>query len=224
MKIRPARKKGPVSQQLVVRAVQSGIERAAREYPQMSGLLARDAPEAFFVSSIASRLRAETKGKCYVVLEKIVRDILVKAGAREKGRYKIKMRKAGRADILLQFKDKERRPWALIEVKHPLAIVDKKRIDPDVERICSTLLHARESSSLRFGIFAFYYGKKINQVESLKVMESKVKNKIEKYILKLAKVNGCCAKLDMKTNGDGERKPGSAAVCFVIKRRRDTSG
>lgn len=55
MKSQKANKKGPASRLSIVQAVQSGIRRAALEYPKMSGnLVAGKAPEYFFVSYIVT--------------------------------------------------------------------------------------------------------------------------------------------------------------------------
>ncbi|MFM9969810.1 MAG: hypothetical protein ACKVQK_15570 [Burkholderiales bacterium] len=214
-----SKKMGQVSEKLIVQTVQDGIKRAASLYRTVSGgQNARQAPEYFFVSQIALQLHDKTKEKCYVILEKKVSEMLLEAGAKQIGRYKNKIRVNGRSDIVLLYKGKDKRPRALIEVKSPLTVVDKRRFAPDIERICHVLLRARAISYLHFGIFAFYYGKG-QEHESKDSMRKNI-SEIVKPIKCLARKNGCWAKLTPGSHGIYSGDQSFAPVCLVIKRMR----
>jgi len=139
----------------IFESVLSGIEQASDEFCKISGWDSLwYAPEYFLTCSIARQLASHKKGA--LTIEDCVRDTMHIAGANGPGRPRYGLRKDGRFDLVLWWKNDK--PRAVIEVKHPLYNPTKVFKD-DIVRIRDVLVASQcKDGSFQFGGLAFWTG------------------------------------------------------------------
>lgn len=174
--------KGRVSVSTVVSACIEGITNAQNQYVSMSG---GDwvywAPEYFITSSIAQSLH-NASGKKYITIENGAYDALYYAGAVGQGRLHRDIRPSGRFDLLLWWA--KGHPRAVIEVKN--RVFNKSQYESDLKRIAAVISRKKDSSTMEFGVFAFYSATKNSSSKcSHDILEQRkkiIKNNAKKII------------------------------------------
>jgi hypothetical protein len=136
----------------IITAVLKGIELSQKKYEAWSGgwwLWA--APEYLITVNVAENI-AKLAGSKYITLEESSRDAIEDAGAKGRGRLPRTIREHGRVDIVLWWASET--PRAIIEIKNQ--IYTNAQYIKDVERIKEFLKRNSQSSTLQFGLLAFY--------------------------------------------------------------------
>lgn len=142
-----------VAMDIISGAIISGIEKAHEDYQRMSGgLWVWTAAEYVLTTYIAKEL-SDMQGAKFVTVESNGQSSMDHAGAIAPGPKPSKARLSGRFDILLWWGKAQ--PRAVIEVKNQPG--GPSGWFHDIERITSVLRISREKSSIKFGVFAYYY-------------------------------------------------------------------
>lgn len=195
----------------VVDATIVGIKNAQRQYHEWSGgNWLWEAPEFFITTCIANQI-STLEGSKYLTLENGASDAIVDAGARGRGRLHSHIREAGRVDILLWWADGT--PRAIIEVKNQINYLGQYH--DDIKRIDKFLKRSPGTSSLQFGLFAFYDSAVNGPRKSAKL----------KVADKLANIHGECKSLLgkqfsaslHKSEIHEEEDSAWAAACLLVK-------
>ena len=142
-----------VATDVISGAIISGIEKAHEDYRRMSGgYWVWTAAEYMLTTYIAKEL-SEMEGAKFITVESNGLSSMDHAGAIAPGPKPCKARLNGRFDILLWWG--KAKPRAVIEVKNQPG--GPSGWFHDIERITSVLKIGREKSSIKFGVFAYYY-------------------------------------------------------------------
>lgn len=142
-----------VATDVISGAIISGIEKAHEDYRRMSGgYWIWTAAEYMLTTYIAKEL-SDMEGAKFVTIESNGISAMDHAGAIAPGPKPGKARLNGRFDILLWWGKAQ--PRAVIEVKNQPG--GPSTWFHDIERITSVLKISREKSSIKFGVFAYYY-------------------------------------------------------------------
>ncbi len=196
---------GPVGVRQFEEAIHAGIRRAYQDYPVLSELDVKEAPEYYLTVKIADELK---KLKLFVDLECSVKTTLKLAGAVQPGPIPTKLRGNGRFDFVAH--SLGNKPRFLGEVKHPVGVIS--RLDKDLERICGVLNHGR-SNSFQSGVIAFYAFKKkrAGSVEALQ----KLIDELQKRCTIASSESSCNVRMSWKSLAKHDDYA-SASVCMLI--------
>ncbi len=139
----------------VFASVLHGIEQASESFCKISGWESLwYAPEYFLTCAIASALAESGSGE--TTIEDGVRQTMKIAGANGPGKPRNGLRKGGRFDLVLWWK--QGTPRAVIEVKHPL-YSPSKVFEDDIIRIRDVLdASLKTGGSFQFGGLSFWTG------------------------------------------------------------------
>lgn len=195
----------------IVDATIAGIESAHKQYQKWSGgQWLWEAPEYLITTSIALKI-FNLEGNKYITLENGASDAIKDAGARGRGKLHNHIRETGRVDIVLWWANET--PRAIIEVKNQINHHGQYR--HDITRIEKFLRRGSDTSTLQFGLFAFYDS----------AMDGKQKTSNEKVDDKLKSVHEECKAIlgdDFSTSLHKskiyrEKESAWAAACLLIK-------
>ncbi|MFQ5628355.1 MAG: hypothetical protein ACE5I1_06315, partial [bacterium] len=136
----------------IIEATLCGIELSQKKYENWSGgCWLWEAPEYLITINVAENI-AKLSGSKYLTLEHSAKYALEDAGAKTRGRLPHDIRELGRVDILLWWANET--PRAIIEIKNQIYTTDQ--YSRDIKRIKEFLKRKQTSSSIQFGLFAFY--------------------------------------------------------------------
>lgn len=145
-------KHGPTKASEIIDALINGGERAVNDFFEVSGGEWFDeAPEYLLTTYVAMSIK--NVDKAYALVEVPVDQTRKEAGASRPGRPAYDERRNGRFDVVVYWDNGN--PRGMIEVKSPLYIDDRTKVNPDFIRICKTL-KAHPDSTFQFGTFLFY--------------------------------------------------------------------
>lgn len=171
-----------VATDVISGAIISGIEKAHEDYRKMSGgYWVWTAAEYMLTTYIAKEL-SEMEGAKFVTIESNGSSSMEHAQAIAPGPKPLKARLNGRFDILLWWGKSQ--PRAVIEVKNQPG--GPSTWYHDIERITSVLKISRETSSIKFGAFAYYYsaadGELLSGAEKVSQKFARVEDYVRKQI------------------------------------------
>lgn len=163
-------------------SVLRGVEQASESFCKISGWESLwYAPEYFLTCAIARELAESGSGE--TTIEDGVRETMEIAGANGPGKPRNGLRKGGRFDLVLWWK--QGTPRAVIEVKHPL-YSPSKVFEEDIVRIRDVLeASLKTGGSFQFGGLAFWTG--ANQTNEKPDSVKKRIIEIRKSLLKSAR-------------------------------------
>lgn len=156
----------------IIKSTLDGIDESMNIYQTWSdGEWLWNAPEYFITVKIAENI-SKIYGTKYITLEDNVETTLNLAKA--KGSTSDVSRKNGRFDIVVW--GKKGRPRAIVEVKRNVYRAGK--IEEDIERIQEVLKRKKSTSTIEFGLIAFY----TNRGYKKKNAKQNVENKMDKML------------------------------------------
>ncbi|WP_312045108.1 hypothetical protein [Erwinia sp.] len=142
-----------VSTETISGAIITGIEKAHEDYRQMSGGYWVWTAAEYMLTTYIAKALSDMPGAKFVTLESNGLSSMDHAGAIAPGPKPAKARLSGRFDVLLWWGKAQ--PRAVIEVKNQPG--GPSGWYHDIERITSVLSINRDASSIKFGVFAYYY-------------------------------------------------------------------
>lgn len=142
-----------IAMDVIAGAVISGIEKAQADYERMSGGEWLWAAAEYLLTTYIAREIGALPGSKFVTVESHGQTAITDAGATVPGPKPRKARLRGRFDLLLWWANST--PRAVIEVKNQPR--GQSGWFHDIERITSVLNIGRDSTSMQFGAFAYYY-------------------------------------------------------------------
>lgn len=136
----------------LIDALIRGGEKAVNDFSCISGGEWFDeAPEYFLTTYVATGLKNFEKTN--LLLEVSVNQCRREAGAIRRGRPAKAERRNGRYDVVAYWANGL--PRGAIEVKSPIWVNDRARLQPDFTRLCLTL-NANQNGAFQFCAFVFY--------------------------------------------------------------------
>nr|WP_024307799.1 hypothetical protein [Pseudomonas sp. P818] len=142
-----------IAMDVIAGAIIGGIEKAQKDYERMSGGEWLWAAAEYVLTTYIARELDALPGAKFVTVESHGQSAITDAGATVPGPKPRKARLRGRFDVLLWWANST--PRAVIEVKNQPR--GQSGWFHDIERITSVLGIGRDSTSMQFGAFAYYY-------------------------------------------------------------------
>jgi uncharacterized metal-binding protein len=203
---------------LVVSATLKAINKAQERYFDMTGngVWLWEAPEYFLTVKIAEAIFDACDKKTLVSLEEQVKGALYEANAIGKGKMPKAVHSNGKADIVLYALDGK--PFALVEVKNKITsyvTYKKSRIQKDVKRIGEILKRNADSSSIDFGLVAFYI---CDANGAISKIDKKIAIFLEKAKEDIASINSAFNITERRGEIIGDDNDAYCGVIFEISR------
>ncbi|CAH0222151.1 hypothetical protein VRB95_02945 [Erwinia aphidicola] len=142
-----------VAQDVISGAIINGIEKAQIDYERISGGEWVWAAAEYMLTTYIAKELGDIDGAKFVTIESNGLSSISEAGATMPGPKPRKARLRGRFDILLWWGNST--PRAVIEVKNQPG--GQSGWYKDIDRITSVLKMGNGASSIKFGVFAYYF-------------------------------------------------------------------